>query len=129
MSDAHLYPARVFWSAEDEGFIAVAPDLPGCSAFGSTQAKALAELQHAVSAWTEAAIAAGNRVPPPSEPAQQLSGKFPLRLPKTLHTQLAEQAEIEGLSLNQYITYLLTRENERHRTQTKSHGRRLEKAT
>jgi hypothetical protein len=33
------YPANVFWSDEDEGFIALAPDLPGCSAFGDNRPK------------------------------------------------------------------------------------------
>ena len=40
MSDTSRYPAYIFWSVEDEGFIAIAPDLPGCSAFGGTQAEA-----------------------------------------------------------------------------------------
>jgi hypothetical protein len=39
------YPANVFWSEEDEGFIALAPDLPGCTAFGASQAEALDELK------------------------------------------------------------------------------------
>jgi predicted RNase H-like HicB family nuclease len=34
VSDAKRYPAQVFWSDADNGFIALAPDLPGCSAFG-----------------------------------------------------------------------------------------------
>ena len=43
MSDGR-YPKHLFWSDEDEGFIAVAPDLPGSSAFGETEAEAIAEL-------------------------------------------------------------------------------------
>ena len=31
------YPIEVFWSDEDEGYIAVVPDLPGCSAWGKTE--------------------------------------------------------------------------------------------
>jgi predicted RNase H-like HicB family nuclease len=62
------YPSNVFWSDEDEGFVATAPDLPGCSAFGATQVQALAELHHAIDAWIEAATAAGNPVPQPSRP-------------------------------------------------------------
>ncbi len=54
---------KIFWSEEDGGFIATAPDLPGCSAFGETPQEALAELQDAIAAWTEAAHAAGNPVP------------------------------------------------------------------
>jgi predicted RNase H-like HicB family nuclease len=54
---------QVFWSDEDDGFIALAPDLPGCSAFGETQPEALAQLQDAIAAWIEATRAAGNPVP------------------------------------------------------------------
>jgi predicted RNase H-like HicB family nuclease len=72
--DATRYPANVFWSDEDEGFIAVAPDLPGCSAFGQTQEEALAELQDAISAWIEAARSAGNPIPAPSHPAAERHG-------------------------------------------------------
>ena len=59
------YPAQVFWSDEDGGFISIAPDLPGCSAFGVSQESALLELQPAISAWIEACEAAGNQVPRP----------------------------------------------------------------
>lgn len=38
-----IYRVRVFYRAEDEGYIAVVPDLPGCSAFGETKEKALKE--------------------------------------------------------------------------------------
>jgi predicted RNase H-like HicB family nuclease len=48
------YLALVFWSDEDEGYIAVAPDLPGCSAFGNTPEEAVREIGDA----TEARIAA-----------------------------------------------------------------------
>ncbi len=37
-------------------------------------------------------------------------GRFTLRLPETLHQQLDEQAQLEGVSLNQYIVYALTRQ-------------------
>jgi predicted RNase H-like HicB family nuclease len=37
MIETEYYPARVFWSDEDNGFIALAPDLPGCSAFGGAK--------------------------------------------------------------------------------------------
>jgi predicted RNase H-like HicB family nuclease len=64
------YPVRVFWSEEDEGYIATAPDLPGCSAFGDTQSQALRELQDAIAAWIEAQQAAGNPIPEPSQYAR-----------------------------------------------------------
>jgi predicted RNase H-like HicB family nuclease len=63
------YPKQIFWSEEDEGFIAIAPDLPGCSAFGVTEAEALRELDDATESWIDAAAKAGNTVPAPSRPA------------------------------------------------------------
>lgn len=112
MSDTETsrYPARVFWSGEDEGFIAEAPDLPGCSSFGATQQEALSELQDAIAAWIEAARAAGNPIPHPTRPsgADSYSGKSLVRMPKSLHAQIAKQARREGVSLNQHIVFLLT---------------------
>ena len=110
MTDANRYPANVFWSEEDEGFIAVAADLPGCSAFGETQHEALTELQSAIVAWIEAARAAGNPIPDPSQPAAEniYSGRILVRMPKSLHAQLARAAKTEAVSLNQHIVFLLT---------------------
>jgi predicted RNase H-like HicB family nuclease len=45
----------VFRSGEHEGFIAIASDLPGCSAFGESQQDALRELQDAIAAYRGAA--------------------------------------------------------------------------
>jgi predicted RNase H-like HicB family nuclease len=110
MIDPKRYPAQVFFSEEDEGFIAVATDLPGCSAFGSTQEEAVAELQDAVAAWQIAAGKAGNPIPEPSKP--QLddlpSGRILLRLPRSLHAQLIEGAKQDNVSLNQHLVAVLT---------------------
>jgi predicted RNase H-like HicB family nuclease len=110
MTYTHRYPAHVFWSENDNGFIAVAPDLPGCSAFAETQQDALNELQDAIRAWMEAARAARNPIPEPSSPVadHQHSGKVLVRMPRRLHAQLAQAAKQEDVSLNQYIVYLLS---------------------
>jgi len=104
------YPKQVFWSDEDESFVAVASDLPGCSAFGESEAEALTELDHSIQAWIEAARRAGNPVPQPSRPAEEnhFSGKVLLRMPKSLHRQLALTAEKEGVSLNQFLVFCLS---------------------
>jgi antitoxin HicB len=104
------YPAQVFWSDEDEGFIATAPDLPGSSAFGETKEEALAQLEYAIEGWIEAAQAAGNPIPEPSRPAiePQASGKLLVRMPKSLHAGLARSAKRENVSLNHYVVFLLT---------------------
>lgn len=60
------YAIEIFWSEKDDGYIAVVPDLPGCSAFGATPEEAAREIQDAIAAWLEACRAAGEPVPAPS---------------------------------------------------------------
>jgi predicted RNase H-like HicB family nuclease len=105
----HDYPVSVFPGGEDGGFVAIAPDLPGCSAVGETAAEALAEIEHAIDAWIEAAAGIGNPIPAPSRPAPQpsASGRLLLRLPKSLHHALIERAAREDVSVNQLLVYLL----------------------
>lgn len=62
MTDYHI---NIFFSDEDEGYIADIPDLDACSAFGETPEQALAEVERARDAWIAAARAAGKPVPPP----------------------------------------------------------------
>lgn len=66
MIDPLKYRVEIKWSDEDDGFIATAPDLPGCSAFGHTRSVAAREMTDAILAWMMAAEAAGNPVPNPS---------------------------------------------------------------
>jgi len=110
MSESLRYPTQIFFSDEDAGFIALAPDLPGCSAFGETAEEALRELQDATRAWIGAATKAGNPIPPPSpRQAEELpSGRILLRLPKTLHAQLIERANRDSSSLNTCVVMLLS---------------------
>jgi antitoxin HicB len=107
--DTEHYPAQVFWSVEDQAFIAVAVDLPGSSALGSTQAEALSELQIVIEGWIEAQNAVGNPIPNPSRPAapSECNGKLLLRLPRWLHASLVKGAKIEGVSLNSHIMAML----------------------
>jgi predicted RNase H-like HicB family nuclease len=63
------YHINVFHSAEDGGYIAEIPDLPGCSAFGQTPETAVAEVAIAKHTWLEAAAAEGLPVPEPHHPA------------------------------------------------------------
>jgi predicted RNase H-like HicB family nuclease len=109
--ESSRYPVEVFYSDDDGGFIAIAKDLPGCSAFGKTQAKAIAEIQHAIKAWQEATKAAGNLIPPPSHPVDDAtlpSGKILLRVPRTVHAALIECAKKEAISLNQHLVSVLS---------------------
>jgi predicted RNase H-like HicB family nuclease len=62
MKDYHI---NIFYSDEDEGYIADIPDLDACSSFGGTPEEALAELEKAKEAWLDAARELGKPVPPP----------------------------------------------------------------
>ncbi len=59
------YTIEIFYSEEDEGYIAVVPELPGCSAFGSTPEEALKEAKIAIELWLEAAKKIGKDIPKP----------------------------------------------------------------
>ncbi len=60
MSDYHI---NIFYSEEDQGYIADIPDLDACSAFGDTPEQALRAVQEARALWLEAARAAGKPIP------------------------------------------------------------------
>ena len=60
-----VFHINIFYSEEDEGYIADIPDLDACSAFGASPAEALAEVQQAKEAWLGAAKAAGKPIPEP----------------------------------------------------------------
>jgi antitoxin HicB len=88
------------------GWVARVAELSGCI----TQADSFAELeemvQDAMRTWTEAALEEGISIPEP-RPIPEFSGKFVVRVPKSLHRQLVETAGQEGVSLNQYINVAL----------------------
>jgi len=100
------YPFEVFYSDEDGGYIAIVPDLPGCSAFGQTEEEALCEVRMAVESYL-AALKADNRPIPEPSAILRASGRVTLRMPKSLHARLALESKTEGVSLNQYMLYKL----------------------
>ena len=60
------YHINIFYSEEDDGFIADIPDLDSCSAFGETPEAALREVLIAKQAWLEAAREARKPIPRPT---------------------------------------------------------------
>jgi predicted RNase H-like HicB family nuclease len=62
-----MYAIEIFYSEEDEGYIAIVPELPGCSAFGGTEEKALEEVKIAMSLWLETAKEIGREIPIPQK--------------------------------------------------------------
>lgn len=57
------YAIEIFYSDEDQGHIAVVPELPGCSAFGETEEEALKEAKVAVALWLDTAKKEKRQIP------------------------------------------------------------------
>lgn len=90
------------------GFVVSFPDLRGCITCAATAETAIEAATDAKRAWFEAAIEDGYDIPEPGAETSY-SGQFKFRLPKSLHRQLSEHAKREGISMNQYCLYLLTK--------------------
>ena len=59
------YEIILYWSDEDQIFVAEVPELPGCIAHGKSQEVALASAQEAVQLWIDTAVEFGDAVPEP----------------------------------------------------------------
>lgn len=94
---------------EDEGGYCISfPDLPGCMSFGESIDQAIVNGEDAKREWFWSMIEEGNRIPEPFN-AADYSGQLRLRMPKSLHKFLAERSKEEGISMNQYCIYVLSR--------------------
>lgn len=94
--------ARVLTPDEDGGFIAEILEFEGCFTEGDTAAKALKSLEKIAIAWIETRLEERLHIPEPFAIAE-MSGKFALRMPQSLHTKAAILAERDGVSLNTFI--------------------------
>lgn len=107
------YKLELVPDIEEGGYAACWPELPGCVTCGETIEEAVRNAEDAKSAWIEAALEDGMTIPEPFN-LDDYSGQFKLRLPKSLHRDLSEQAKSEGISMNQYCLYLLAMNNAKH---------------
>lgn len=102
------YKMEIVEDKEEGGFVVSFPDLPGCITCGETVESAVANAMDAKKAWLEAALEEGLTIHDPDS-IEDYSGQFKLRIPKSLHRLLAEHSKKEGISMNQYCLYLLSR--------------------
>jgi predicted RNase H-like HicB family nuclease len=65
MSDDYRYEIIMYWSEDDQAFIAEVPELPGCAADGTTYQEALANVQVIITEWIETAKELGRPIPQP----------------------------------------------------------------
>ncbi len=61
----YRYETIIFWSEDDQAFIAEVPELPGCMAHGASQEAALSHAQEAITHWIETAREFGDPIPEP----------------------------------------------------------------
>ena len=91
-----------------EYFYARVLEFDGCQSTGETFEEAYNNLKEAMEGWIEIKLENGFEVPLPVG-YHDFSGKFVIRIPKSLHYKLSIEAEEEGVSLNQYALYKLSR--------------------
>ena len=101
------YSIRIVWNDEEGCYIATSPEFEDLSAFGSTAQEAIAQLESVVGVAIASYRDSGWALPEPKR-VHEHSGQLRVRLPKSLHGRLADEAERDGVSLNTLIVTLLS---------------------
>ncbi|WP_423223105.1 type II toxin-antitoxin system HicB family antitoxin [Candidatus Amarolinea aalborgensis] len=99
------YTIELKHDAEDGWFVRV-KELPGCMSQGDTVDEAMAMIQEAMHGWLTVALEQNITIPEPQR-EEEFSGKFVVRMPRSLHRDLVQRAQQEGVSLNQYVNVAL----------------------
>jgi len=102
------YRIEIVEDKEEGGFALCCPELVGCMTCAATVDEGMKQLEDAKKEWFTACLEDGVAIPEPTS-AESYSGQFKLRLPKTLHRLLAQKSSEEGVSMNQYCVYLLSK--------------------
>ena len=102
------YRMEIVSDKDEGGYVVSFPELPGCLTTGESLEEAIRNAEDAKRAWFTAALKDGVFIHEPQQ-LETYSGQFKLRIPKTLHRRLAMMARNEGISLNQYCVYLLSK--------------------
>lgn len=102
------YNIKVTFDKEDNDYIAFIEEIPECSAFAGSPEEAIKELEIVYSLWLETVTEKNYPVPEPLK-LKDYSGKFVLRIPRSLHKELVEKSLQENISLNQYALYCISR--------------------
>jgi len=98
--------SRILIPQEDGRFSAEILEFPGCFSEGDSPQAAYSHLEDAAEAWVASCLSAGTPVPEPLT-SYDASGRFLLRLPRSLYARAAKAAARERVSLNQYVTNAL----------------------
>lgn len=95
---------RPLTSEEGGGYLAEFPDVSGCFGDGDTPEEALRDAELALESWLKTAKEFKDQIPTPKE---RYSGQWRLRIPRSLHADLAYRAKYEKVSLNTLVTTIL----------------------
>lgn len=107
------YHMEIYPDTEEGGYTVCYPDLPGCLTCSETLDGAILNARDALQVWIESMLESGQPIPEPASNGHY-SGQFKLRIPKSLHRDLARHASAEGISMNQYCLYLLSMNDVRY---------------
>ena len=94
------YKMEIIEDQDEGGFVISYPDLPGCITCGETIESAMQNAKDAKREWIRAALEEGIEIYEPDSLE---------RIPRSLHRSLAEHSQREGISMNQYCVYLLSK--------------------
>ncbi|MCF0241744.1 MAG: type II toxin-antitoxin system HicB family antitoxin [Treponema sp.] len=114
------YKLEILPDTDEGGYVASYPELPGCISCGKTISDAVKNIEDAKKEWLKAAIK-DNLIIADPDTSESYSGQFKLRVPKSLHKTLSEDSKKEGISMNQYCVYLLSKNS------AEQHGSFLQK--
>jgi antitoxin HicB len=92
---------------EEPGFAIKINELPGCLSQGETAGEAMTRIREAMEAWLSVALEDGDPIPEPGD--EGFSGKFLVRVPKSVHASLTRRAKAEGVSLNLFVASALAK--------------------
>jgi len=102
------YKIEIIKDEIEGGYILSIPDLKGCITCAEDLEKGIEILEDAKKQWLITALESEYEIPEPNR-SENYSGQFKLRLPKSLHKELTEKSKQEGISMNQYCLYLLSK--------------------
>jgi len=101
------YRVEIYPEPDRSGYTALIPELPGCMTCADTLDELWGMIEEAKEGWLELSLADGDYIPEPAPvEVEEYSGKFVVRLPASLHRQLAKRAKQEKTSLNQLVVML-----------------------
>ena len=98
---------RMLIPQESGRYYAKILEFPGCQAGGESLEEALRDLEDAATEWIESELEQGHSIPAPDQ-SNVYSGKFMVRTSPSLHQELVESADRQGISLNQYVVQKLS---------------------